>query len=370
MVYRDFKGLKLSSLGLGTMRLPKLESGKIDRGQVAEMVEYALSNGINYFDTAYMYHDGESELAVGEALKKYPRESFYLADKFPGFSHDNMLRKEEIFEDQLKKCQVEYFDFYLFHNVSERNVEDYMDDEIGIMEYLKAQKAAGRIRHIGCSAHAQFDTLKRFLDKYKDDIEFCQLQVNWFDWTYEEAEKRVNLLREYGIPLWVMEPLRGGKLVNLGKKYEDKLKALRPDETLPAWSFRFLENCGATMVLSGMSDMNQLKDNIVTFSSMRPLNNEEWKALQDISFDMQNSNMVHCTSCRYCTTVCPIGLDIPKIIEIYNGACFTGAGKVPQRALGRLEEGKRPTDCLGCQACEGICPQNIPVSEIMKKLCE
>lgn len=256
MLYKEFQDLKLSSLGLGTMRLPnKGVDGDtpIDEEETAKMVEYAIKNGINYFDTAWGYHNGESEIVIGKILKNYPRESFYLATKFPGYDVSNMDKVEEIFERQLQKCQVDYFDFYLFHNVYEKNVDPYLDPKYGILEYLLKQKEKGRIKHLGFSCHGNLDVLKKFLKAYGEYMEFCQIQLNYLDYEFQDAKAKVELLNEYNIPIWIMEPLRGGRLAKLPKKQEEKLKELRPDESIPAWAFRFLQSIpGVTMVLSGM----------------------------------------------------------------------------------------------------------------------
>ena len=223
MIYRDFQGLKLSALGFGTMRLPTLggEYSKIDEKAAAEMFDYAISNGVNYFDTAWGYHDGESENADGRILSNYPRDSFYLASKFPGYDLSNFGKAEEIFEKQLQKCRVDHFDFYLFHNVCEMNIDAYLDDEkYGTYSYLIEQKRKGRIRHLGFSAHGSYAVIERFLKKYGKDLEFCQLQINYFDWEFQNAKGKVELLRKYGIPVWVMEPVRGGRLANLSAEDE------------------------------------------------------------------------------------------------------------------------------------------------------
>lgn len=258
MIYKDFGDLKLSALGMGAMRLPVLDGddSRIDEGAVEEMVAYAMEQGINYYDTAWGYHSGNSELVMGKALSKYPRESFYLATKFPGYDLSNMPKVEEIFEKQLEKCQVAYFDFYLFHNVCEMNIDAYLDESYGIHEYLVKQKADGRIRHLGFSAHGNLDVMKRFLKAYGKDMEFCQIQLNYLDWTFQDAKAKVELLREYHIPVWVMEPLRGGKLAKLSEKDTEILHGLRPEEGIPAWAFRFLQSIPEVAVtLSGMSDM-------------------------------------------------------------------------------------------------------------------
>ncbi len=369
MIYKDFKGLKLSALGLGTMRLPTLEGddSKIDIKAAKEMFDYAIKNGINYFDTAYGYHSGESEVVNGKILSKYPRESYYIASKFPGFSEENMQNKEKIFNEQLKKCQVDYFDFYLFHCLSERSYDYYTSEEYSLMDYLLEQKRAGKIRHIGFSTHASFETTKKFIDKYREHIEFCQIQLNYLDWTLQDAKKFVELLNEYNIPIWVMEPVRGGMLANLGDNFISRLKAQKPDYSVVEWAFRFLQTLdGVTMILSGMSNMEQLISNITTFSKNKPLSDSEFKTILSIADDMLKLNKLPCTACKYCITKCPMGLDIPEYIRKYNNHCITGAGKVPKYLTNGIEKSKLPSACISCKACEQICPQNIKISEMMK----
>ena len=272
MIYRDFQDIKLSALGMGAMRLPVVDGddSRIDEKKAEEMVAYAMENGVNYYDTAWGYHGGNSELVMGKALKNYPRESFYLASKFPGYDLANMDKVEEIFEKQLEKCQVEYFDFYLFHNVCEMNIDAYLDPKYGIFEYLMKQKENGRIRHLGFSAHGRMDVLKRFLDAYGEHMEFCQLQLNYLDWTFQNAEEKVELMREHNIPVWVMEPVRGGKLASLDPENESKLKALRPEESIAAWAFRFLQSVPEVkVVLSGMSNMEQMQE-ILNICEVKP----------------------------------------------------------------------------------------------------
>lgn len=371
MIYKDFKDKKLSALGLGAMRLPIMNGdsdGRIDEEQTAKMVDYALDHGINYFDTAYGYHDGQSEIVMGKVLGRYPRESYYLADKFPGYDLSNMDKVESIFEEQLKKCGTEYFDFYLFHNVYEKNIDPYMDEKYGIMEYLKKQKEAGRIRHLGFSCHGRYDTLKRFLDTYGDDLEFCQIQLNYLDWKLQDAKAKVELLNEYEIPIWVMEPLRGGKLALLSDENSEKLKACRTDEEIPAWGFRFLQSIpGVTMVLSGMSDMKQLMENTATFAEEKPLTEEEMKVLMEVTDSMLD--ILPCTACRYCTSHCPKKLDIPTLLSLYNESRFNMT-IITQMAIGALPEEKRPDACIGCKSCEAVCPQMLKISEAMRDFAE
>ncbi|HJB06255.1 MAG TPA: aldo/keto reductase [Candidatus Enterocloster faecavium] len=368
MVYKDFQDLKLSALGMGAMRLPVIDGddGKIDEQAAFDMVDYAFSQGINYYDTAWGYHNGQSELVMGRALKRYPREKFYLATKFPGYDLANMDKVEEIFEKQLEKCQVEYFDFYLFHNVCEMNIDAYLDEKYGIFDYLMKQKKAGRIRHLGFSAHGNIDVMERFLKAYGKEMEFCQIQLNYMDWEFQDAKGKVELLKQYHLPVWVMEPLRGGRLVRLSTEDEAKLKALRPDETIPAWAFRFLQSIPqVTMVLSGMSNMEQLKENIKTFQEEKPLTEQEKKELLDVADQIVKKKGVPCTACHYCVSHCPQGLDIPRLLALYNEHQVTGGGFIAPMALSALPEDKRPGACIGCRSCEAVCPQQIHVSEVM-----
>lgn len=369
MIYKKFQDLELSSLGLGAMRLPLIDGddARIDEETTAKMVEHAMNNGINYYDTAWGYHGGNSETVMGKVLSKYPREKFYLATKFPGYDLANMDKVEEIFEKQLEKCNVEYFDFYLFHNVCEMNIDAYLDEKYGIYEYLYKQKENGRIKHLGFSAHGSCDVMKRFLDKYGKQMEFCQLQINYLDWTFQDAKAKVDLLNEWNIPIWVMEPLRGGKLAELSKEHTDTLKELRPQETVPAWAFRFLQSIpNVTMILSGMSNEQQLKENIETFGVESPLNEKERETLMSIVADMLGKKTLPCTACRYCVSHCPKGLDIPSLLSLYNEHCFTEGGFLAPMALMAVPNEKQPGACVGCRSCEKVCPQQIKVSEAMK----
>ena len=368
MIYREFQGLKLSALGMGAMRLPVMDGddSRIDEEAAKAMVDYAMSQGVNYYDTAWGYHGGQSELVMGRSLKKYPRDSFYLATKFPGYDLSNMDKAEEIFEKQLEKCGVEYFDFYLFHNVCEMNIDAYLDPKYGIHEYLMRQKENGRIRHLGFSAHGSYDVMRRFLEAYGKDMEFCQIQLNYLDWKFQDAENKVKLLDEYRIPVWVMEPLRGGKLASLAAEDEAKLTALRPEEKIPAWAFRFLQSLPeVTVTLSGMSNMEQLQENIRTFGEERPLNEEERQTLLDIADGMVKKIAVPCTACHYCVSHCPQGLDIPHLLSLYNEHSFTGGGFIAPMALSAISKDKWPSACIGCRSCEAVCPQQIKISEVM-----
>ena len=368
MIYRDFQDVKLSALGMGAMRLPVVDGddSKIDEAAAFAMVDEAMARGVNYYDTAWGYHNGNSELVMGKALARHPREKFYLATKFPGYDLSNMGKVEEIFEKQLEKCQVEYFDFYLFHNVCEMNIDAYLDPKYGTYDYLLAQKKNGRIRHLGFSAHGDYDVMKRFLEAYGKDMEFCQIQPNYLDWDFQDAKRKVELLNQWNIPVWVMEPLRGGKLASLAPEDEAKLKALRPDEGIPAWAFRYLQSIPSVVVtLSGMSNMEQMKDNIATFETDKPLNETELETLHAIAQGMVKKIVLPCTACHYCTSHCPQGLDIPNLLSLYNEHCFTQGGFIAPMALSAIPADKQPSACIGCRSCEAVCPQGIKISEAM-----
>ncbi len=368
MIYRDFQDLKLSALGMGAMRLPVVngDDGNVDEKAAEEMVDYAMAHGVNYYDTAWGYHNGMSERVMGKALSRYPRESFYLATKFPGYDLSNMDKVEAIFDEQLKKCGVEYFDFYLFHNVCEMNIDSYLDEKYGIFDYLVRQKKAGRIRHLGFSAHGEYNVIKRFLEAYGSEMEFGQLQVNYLDWDFQDARKKVELLKEYRLPVWVMEPLRGGKLASLAEADEKKLQELRPDETIPAWAFRFLQSIPeVTVVLSGMSSLPQLKENIETFGTDKPLNETEMETLLSIADGMVKKIALPCTACHYCVSHCPQELDIPGLLSLYNEHCFTEGGFIAPMALSSYPKEKLPSACVGCGSCAAVCPQRIDIPEAM-----
>ena len=369
MIYRDFQGIKLSALGFGAMRLPVIDGddSRIDEAAAIRMIDTAMENGINYYDTAWGYHGENSETVVGKALAKYPRDSFYAATKFPGYDPANWGKVKEIFNQQLEKMQMDHFDFYLFHNVCEMNIDAYLDDEkYGIYSYLMEQKRSGRIHHLGFSCHGSMDVLSRFLEAYGKDMEFCQLQMNYLDWTFQNGKEKVELLNKWNIPVWVMEPLRGGKLAKLAPEHEEKLKALRPDEDTAAWAFRFLQSIpSVTMILSGMSAQDQLEKNLKTFSEDRKLNETEMSTLLGIADEMLSVGTVPCTACHYCVSHCPQGLNIPHLISLYNEHVYTGGGFIAPMALSALPADKQPQACLQCRSCEQVCPQQIKISEVL-----
>ena len=368
MIYQEICGDKLSALGFGAMRLPTMADGTIDEALVEKMVAYAMEHGVNYFDTAVPYHSGMSEIVMGRVLGKYPRDSFRLADKYPGHQIASAYDPAATFEEQLKKCGVEYFDYYLLHNVYEKSIETYLDPRWDILPYFIEQKRRGRIKHLGFSTHGRLDLLRRFLELYGEHMEFCQIQLNYLDWTLQDAKAKYELLESHGIPVWVMEPVRGGKLAKLGDEQEGKLKALRPDDSIPAWCFRFLQGLpNVKMILSGMSNMDHVVDNIRTFETAAPLNEEEMAAILEIAESMKKS--VPCTACRYCTDGCPMGLDIPTLIAILNDLRVAPVTNTAMMLEFAPEE-KRPSACIACGKCSRICPQGIDVPAVLAELTE
>lgn len=372
MLTNDFQGLALSRLGFGAMRLPLLPGRKeptaIDEAQVDAMVDYAMAHGVNYFDTAHPYHGGLSERVLGRSLARYPRQSWYLADKYPGHQIAQRYDPAAIFEEQLERCGVDYFDFYLLHNVYENSIQVYMDPQWGILDYFVEQKRLGRIKHLGFSCHGGLPTLARFLDYCGDKMEFCQLQLNYLDWTLQQGREKYDLLTARGIPVWVMEPIRGGRLAALTGGQMDALRRLRPQDSAAAWALRFLQGLpNVKMILSGMSSLEQMVENVDTFTQDRPLTEAETAALLELAEGMKDA--VPCTACRYCCDGCPMGLDIPAMIAACNEARFALSSNVRMR-FDALPEDKRPAACIACGKCSRTCPQGIDVPAVLKELAQ
>lgn len=368
MLYRPFQDKSLSLLGFGAMRLPTSPDGKIDEQQVREMVRYAIEQGVNYFDTAYPYHSGESERVIGRLLSEYPRDTYYLATKYPGHQIAAKYDPAALFEEQLQKCGVSHFDFYLLHNVCESSIKTYSDPRWSIVDYFVEEKRQGRISHLGFSSHGHVENLREFLDMYGEHMEFCQIQLNYLDWSLQDAKGKYELLTERGIPVWVMEPVRGGRLAQLTEADTEALHALRPQETPVAWAFRFLQDLpNVHMILSGMSTIQQMKENVATFQEEKPIVLQELSTLLAIADGMKNG--VPCTACRYCCDGCPKGLDIPMLLATYNEVRFSPGINVGMR-MEALPEDKQPSACIGCGKCAKVCPQRIDIPTALKDFAE
>jgi predicted aldo/keto reductase-like oxidoreductase len=393
MLYKQFHDLSLSLLGMGNMRLPKLE-GKgeaIDEEKARLIVEQAYNRGINYFDTAYRYHGGESERFAGKVLSQFPRGSFYLATKMPGhmmifkdgkYSFTGMLAHAlgrtpaEVFEEQLEKCRVNYFDFYLLHNICETSYDFYTNEETGIVSLLLEEKKKGRIRHLGFSAHGRPETIERFLDWSASRFpagcfEFAQIQLNYLDWILQNAKRKYEILTERGLPVVVMEPCRGGRLASFDESITAHFKKVRPHDSVSSWAFRFVKSLpNVQVVLSGMSSLDQLEDNLKTFSDPVLLSGAEHAIIQEVTASLVN--LVPCTSCRYCCEECPQKLDIPKFISICNEVKNGGDSVwgLLRFTLDAMKEEELPANCISCGNCKQVCPQGIEIPGIMKELAE
>jgi len=382
MQYNHFHDLKLSQLGMGNMRLPTLaERGPIDEARAREIIEYVYSQGVNYFDTAYRYHNGESEPLVGQVLSQYPRETWHLATKMPGHQmrlvdgkleftgyfgeNATPMTPREIFEDQLARCRVEYFDFYLLHNVSETSFDLYANADLGIVPYLREEQRAGRIRYLGFSSHGRPETLRRFLDE-QGPFDFVQIQLNYLDWTLQNARAQYEILTERGIPVVVMEPIRGGRLATLGAEATSWLANARPQDSVASWAFRWVRSLPNVLVtLSGMTTMEHARENVRTFAEPAPMSDEERALLERVAATLVDQ--VPCTGCGYCLEECPQGLDIPRLISLYNEMQFEISPTV-HFAIAALAEEQMPSNCIACGACARACPQGIDIPDVMERL--
>ncbi|MBR4471266.1 MAG: aldo/keto reductase [Erysipelotrichaceae bacterium] len=368
MIYNDFHGLKLSRLGFGCMRFLKGEDGQIDQQKVNDMIDLAIANGVNYFDTAYPYLDGKSEIALAEALKKYPRDSYFLADKFPGHSLPGPIDNIGLFNVSLKKCNTDYFDFYLLHNITEWSVKIYESEEYHIIPDIKKMKDEGKIRHFGFSFHGGPDLLEEFLNRHEGLFEFVQIQCNYLDWTLQDAKRKYDIITKHGLGVWIMEPCRGGKLAVLSEENHEKLKAFDEKASDASYAFRFLQGlAGIKVILSGMNEVFQVEDNLNTFKEYKPLSEEEKSVLFEIAESLKKG--VPCTGCRYCCDGCPMGLNIPYLLECYNDMKYTSS-MTPGMRLDGLDEDKKPAACIGCGQCSHACPQHIDVPSVLAELSE
>ena len=367
MNYTDFHEKQISRLGFGMMRLPMHKDGTIDYEKGQEMIDTALAKGITYIDTAYKYHDGESENFVGEALSKHPRDSYYLADKMPCWLCETPDDLRKIFEDQLQKCKTDFFDFYLIHSLGEGDLETV--EKLQVVDYLSKEKSAGRIHHLGASFHCEPDFLRETLTKYGDSLEFIQLQLNYFDWENGNAKDVYDVAREFDKPIIVMEPIRGGMLANpLSGKACQILDNTGTGASYPSYALRFVNELpGVLCTLSGMSELSQLEENVEIFQGPA-LTSEEKQAIDKAVKALQADILVPCTGCNYCYE-CPQEIKIPDIFKLYNEAASKGFHYIWGSLSGQYNaitpNGK---DCIGCGSCESHCPQKINIIEKLKEI--
>ena len=363
MFYKDFKGNQISALGFGVMRLPEdpQNPGKFDREAGQQIIDRAMELGVNYFDTAHIYQKTDSEKFLGEALKKYPRDSYFLATKFYG-SPKRDIRKT--FHEQLERLQTDYVDFYLLHCLEEDTFQLYTDPGLDYLGFLRQMREEGKIRYLGFSTHAAPAMLEKFL-AYDDGFDMALMQLNFVDWELLDAKGQYDILTRHNIPVWVMEPLKGGRLATLNEAACNLLKAAAPERSIASWGFRYLMGLpNVQTVLSGMGSLQMVEDNCATFHEHQPLDEREAGLLEAARTAFIDDLGVPCSGCRYCCDNCPEGLDIPLLIRFYNEKSLGGeAWKIPG-----LEQTKGAEHCLQCGACTEHCPQKINIPEVMAKL--
>ena len=355
-------------LGFGLMRMPE-QDGAVDLAQVCRMVDAYLDAGLNYFDTAYVYHGGNSEKIVKEAIvKRHPRESFTVATKLPAWCMKEEADRDRIFNEQLERCGVDYFDFYLLHSVEDGNVETY--ERLNCFEWGVQKKAEGRIRHFGFSFHGNPELLEKLLDAHPE-VEFVQIQLNYADWENPVvcSGRLYEILRDRNIPIIVMEPVKGGSLAKLLPELEAKFRAVRPEKSIASWALRFAASLpGVMTVLSGMSNVEQMADNLATFTAFEPLSDAEKAVVEDVRRIIMSADQIGCTACRYCVDGCPMSIAIPDVFRAVNTMKLYHEEFRPKAFYkGLVAQGHgRAADCVACGQCEGVCPQHLPIIELLK----
>lgn len=385
-------GREISLLGYGCMRFPTYDTGEtnargrkimaIDMEKSQAIIDHAYASGITHYDTAWNYHNEKSAVAIGQMLKKYPRESFTLANKMPGWLITSPEKALELFEEQLKRCDVEYFDYYMCHAISEQSGYDKPYEEFGGYEVLAKEKEKGRIKRLGFSFHGDLELFKYILDKRQWD--FVLLQINYIDWVEQNAEALYKELESRGIQCMVMEPLKGGALASLTPDANEILKEAAPNSSIASWAFRYVGSLPNVLtVLSGMTEMEHLKDNLKTFGNFKPLTAEERVVLDKAIAEYKRYKQIGCTACRYCMP-CKYGVDIPAVFEAYNkcvkesnipdlnGPKDSKFNKKKRAFLATynntVPEGARADKCINCGACRSVCPQKLDVPTLITQI--
>ncbi|MCR5272026.1 MAG: aldo/keto reductase [Lachnospiraceae bacterium] len=361
----------MSKLGFGLMRLPE-EDGNIVMDEVCKMVDMYMDAGLNYFDTAYVYHGGKSECVAKEAIvKRYPRDSFYLATKLPAWEMKEKSDRDRIFNEQLERAGVEYFDFYLLHSIEEGNIDTY--EKLDCFSWGLKKKAEGKIKHFGFSFHGSPKLLKKVLDEHPQ-VEFVQIQLNYADWDNQVvcSGELYNILTERNIPMIIMEPVKGGTLASLRPELEEMFRAVRPEASIASWAFRFVASLpGVMTVLSGMTHEDQMQDNINTFKNFEPLSETEKKTVKEVTETMLNIPTIGCTACRYCVDGCPMKINIPEIFKIVNNIkIYNEDFRAKNMYKDLITKSGKAGDCIACGQCEGVCPQHLPIIDLLKEASE
>ena len=360
---------KMSKLGFGLMRLPE-KDGAIDIERVKTMVDRYMASGMNYFDTAYIYHGGNSETAAREALvKRHPRESFMLATKLPAWEIKQESDIERIFNEQRERAGVDYFDFYLLHSIEDgANYDTY--EKYDCFSWGLKKKEAGLIKHFGFSFHGSPELLEQVLDKHPE-MEFVQIQLNYLDRTNPvvRSQKLYDILHERKIPMIIMEPVRGGMLANMAPDIEAKFKAKRPDSSVASWALRYVASLeGVMTVLSGMSTEDQMEDNLKTFTNFEPVTDEEMRIIDEVTEEILRIPQIGCTACRYCTDGCPSGISIPDVFRTINTLRrYPDDWRAKNFYSGLVSRTGKASDCVACGQCESVCPQHLPIIDLLKE---
>lgn len=376
MYYREFGnlGFKISTFGIGCMRLPLLlqpdgstDPSKIDEVEAIKMIRYGIDNGVNYIDTAYGYHGGNSEIVTGKALKDGYREKVKLATKLPVWLANSYEDFGKLLDEQLAKLQVDYIDFYLLHALNKNSWEKVKD--MGVLEFLDKAVEAGKIKHPGFSFHDELPVFKSIIDSY--DWKMCQIQLNFLDENYQAGVEGLRYAGSKNIPVVIMEPLRGGRLArNIPEDILKVWNSYHIKRSPVEWAFRWLYNFPeVTVILSGVSTMEQLKENIEIFKNAAPnsMTEEELELVAQVKAIYESRTKVDCTACNYCMP-CPSGVDIPRIFSLYNTASMFNEYAEQSKHYERLiEENKDASNCVECSQCEGACPQNIAIIDMLKE---